>query len=310
MSAEKLYSNGVEAAGGFSLSVAMPFFRNDPSPLITALAKQIGDLSVELLLVDDGSAQAPLTRIVEKILDDVPAPASLITFKHNQGRSAARNRLIASSRAPFILFLDSDMLPDGPDFLARWVELASSGNVEIAYGGYSTLQVPDCAALALAKRVAEGSDCASAAQRQAGGALNVATSNLLVAKPIFSDTPFDTDFSGWGWEDVDWALRAAAKGHAIRHVDIPATHLGLDEAAVLLDKFAKAGPNFRRMIDRHPEMADLRGTRLARRLSRIPGRSVLKVLCRATAMSEFMPLGLRALAARMWRASWAADSLA
>ncbi|GBF57585.1 hypothetical protein PbB2_01253 [Candidatus Phycosocius bacilliformis] len=309
MSGEHIHDNGVQAATSVALSVAMPFFRNDPCPLISMLTNQVGLLPVELLLVDDGSGSPALTRAVTDLLDEVPAPAKLITLTHNQGRSAARNRLIAASTAPFILFLDSDMAPDRPDFLAQWVKLAQADQTAIAYGGYSTLQIPDCAALALAKHIAEGSDCDPAAARQHRGPLALATSNLLVRKSILADIPFDTDFIGWGWEDVDWALRAAAQGHFVSHVDIPATHLGLDEAAVLLDKFAKAAGNFRRMVDRHPEMAALRSTQMARLMKHIPARGLLKAFMRAIALAEWLPIGLRAFAARLWRALWAAEAL-
>lgn len=306
---ETIYSNGVKADGPLALSIATPFFRNDPSALLDILSEQMTGHAVELIVVDDGSQDETITEKLKALLHSLTVPASLISLHHNQGRSAARNRLIGEAKAPVILFLDSDMVPDTPTFVADWLNLARDPKLEIAYGGFSTLQVPDCAALALAKLVAEGSDCASASKRQDKGALAVATSNLLVRKSILDATPFDAGFSGWGWEDVDWALRAEAKGHGVRHVDIPATHLGLDDAATLLDKFAKAGPNFSRMVARHPSMAVLPGTRLAKVLARLPARSLMKAAAKMIALSEALPVALRAQGARLWRALWAADAL-
>lgn len=306
---ETIFTNGVQAEGPMALSIATPFFCNDPSVLLDILSNQMAGEAVELIMVDDGSGDPALTAKLEATLNGLPVPASLITLHTNQGRSAARNRLIAQAQAPVILFLDSDMAPDAGSFIADWLKIARDPATEIAYGGFSTLQVPDCAALALAKMVAAKSDCASAAERQNKGALAIATSNLLVRKSILDDTPFDAGFSGWGWEDVDWALRADAKGHAVRHVDIPATHLGLDDAATLLDKFAKAGPNFRRMMERHPSMARLPGTKLAQMLSHVPARSWIKAGLKAMVLSEALPLSLRAQGARLWRALWAADAL-
>ncbi|MFM1977469.1 MAG: hypothetical protein RL145_2315 [Pseudomonadota bacterium] len=306
---ETIFTNGAKADGPLALSIATPFFRNDPSALLDILSSQMAGEAVELIVVDDGSGDPSLTAKLEATLHPLSVPASLITLHQNQGRSAARNRLIAAAKAPVILFLDSDMAPDAASFVADWLKLARDPTTEIAYGGFSTLQVPDCAALALAKLVAEKADCASAQERQSRGALAVATSNLMVRKTILDETPFDAGFSGWGWEDVDWALRADAKGHAVRHVDIPATHLGLDDAATLLDKFAKAGPNFRKMVERHPSMATLPGTKLAQTLARVPGRTLIKAVLKALVLSEALPLGLRALGARLWRALWAADAL-
>ncbi|MCE2889542.1 MAG: glycosyltransferase family A protein [Aquidulcibacter sp.] len=306
---ETIFTNGVKAEGPLALSIATPFFRNDPSALLDILSKQMATEAVELIMVDDGSDDPFVTAKLEATLHSLNVPASLISLHSNQGRSAARNRLIAAAKAPVILFLDSDMAPDAPSFVSEWLQLARDPATEIAYGGFSTLQIPDCPALALAKMVAEKSDCASASERQSRGALAVATSNLLVRKSILDDTPFDAGFSGWGWEDVDWALRADAKGHAVRHVDIPATHLGLDDAATLLDKFAKAGPNFRKMVERHPSMAALPGTQLAQTLARVPGRPMIKSVLKALVLSEALPLAIRAQGARLWRALWAADAL-
>jgi glycosyltransferase involved in cell wall biosynthesis len=306
---ETIFTNGVRAERPLELSIATPFFRNDPSQLLDILSSQMTGEAVELIVIDDGSQDPSVTAKVEATLQTLSVPASLITLHGNQGRSAARNRLIAAAKASVILFLDSDMAPDSPSFVSDWLRLARDPATEIAYGGFSTLQVPDCAALALAKMVAEKSDCSSASERQSRGALAIATSNLLVRKAILQDTPFDVGFSGWGWEDVDWALRAQSKGHAVLHVDIPATHLGLDDAATLLDKFAKAGPNFRRMVERHPSMAALPGTQLAQTLTRLPARPLIKAVLKAMVLSEAMPLAVRALGARLWRALWAADAL-
>jgi glycosyltransferase involved in cell wall biosynthesis len=306
---ETIFANGVRAERPLELSIATPFFRNDPGQLIEILSRQMTGEAVELIVVDDGSQDRSVTAAVEASLQNLNVPASLITLHDNQGRSAARNRLIAEAKASVILFLDSDMAPDSPSFVADWLKLARDPTTEIVYGGFSTLQVPDCAALALAKMVAEKSDCSSASERQSRGALAVATSNLLVRKAILNDTPFDAGFSGWGWEDVDWALRAESKGYVVLHADIPATHLGLDDAATLLDKFAKAGPNFRRIVERHPSMAVLPGTKLAQTLTRLPARTWIKSVLKAMVLSEALPLAIRALGARLWRALWAADAL-
>jgi hypothetical protein len=306
---ETIFTNGIKAASPLALSIATPFFRNDPSELLDLLSGLMNGEAVELIVVDDGSQDWALTAKLEAALLSLNVPARLITLNTNQGRSAARNRLIAGAEAPVILFLDSDMAPDTTSFVSDWLKLARDPATEIAYGGFSTLQVPDCAALALAKMVADKSDCASASLRQSRGALAVATSNLLVRKTIFDNTPFDAGFSGWGWEDVDWALQAEAKGYAILHVDIPATHLGLDDAATLLDKFAKAGPNFRRIVERHPSMAALPSTKLARALARVPARSWIKSVLKAMVLSEALPVVIRAQGARLWRALWAADAI-
>ena len=306
---ETLYANALSKAqidqGDVALSIVTPFHKNDPALLLEILARQSIGLSVELIIVDDGSGLEALTAQVMAAIDRFPAPAMLITLHTNQGRSAARNRLMRQARAPYILFLDSDMAPDADTFLQDWLNLIIKTQPTIAYGGFTTLQVPKQPELALARALAERSDCLDARARVRRGALAVATSNLLVRANIMREVSFDSDFTGWGWEDVDWALRAEAAGFAIAHVPIPATHMGLDTPDVLLEKFAKAGPNFRRIVARHPNMRTTQGSKLAKILGYLPFQSPIRYALRATALNQSMPITIRSRAARIWRALWA-----
>jgi glycosyltransferase involved in cell wall biosynthesis len=302
---ETLYSNQVPELETPALSIVTPVHKNDPSLLLQLLTDQSEGLAVELVIVDDGSGSDDLTNIAKAAVDRFPAPATLITFITNKGRSAARNRLIDQARAPYILFLDSDMAPDSPSFVRDWLELIDRAAPAIAYGGFTTKQVPELPQLALARALAERGDCHGPRERIRRGALAVATSNLLVRADIMREVSFDSDFTGWGWEDVDWALRAAKANYAISHVPIPATHMGLDEPAVLLDKFAKAGPNFRRIVMRHPDMQTTKGTKLAKFFGYLPFQGIVRRLLYATAMNDRIPIEWRSRAARGWRALWA-----
>jgi glycosyltransferase involved in cell wall biosynthesis len=302
---ETIHTNTIPNDSDIALSIVTPFYKNNPALLLEILTKQCNGLPIELIVADDGSGSEALTQHVKQAIDHFPAPATFISFHQNQGRSATRNRLMQQARAPYILFLDSDMAPDSDGYLQDWLDLIISTKPTIAYGGFTTLQVPDVPELALARALAERGDCFSARERVRKGALAVATSNLLVRADIMKEISFDSDFTGWGWEDVDWALRAAAAGYAIAHVPIPATHMGLDVPKVLLDKFAKAGPNFRRIVARHPNMQTTSGTKLAKFLGFVPFQGLVRKIIYASAMNETLPVVWRSRAARVWRALWA-----
>jgi glycosyltransferase involved in cell wall biosynthesis len=290
------------------MSIVTPFFRNKPDLLLEILTRQCAGKAIELIIVDDGSNCEGLTHNAMASIDAFPTCATLITLHENQGRSGARNRLIQQARAPYILFLDSDMAPDSDHFVQDWLDLITRVKPTIAYGGFTTLQVPDLPELALARALAERGDCHGARDRVRRGALAVATSNLLVRADIMAKVSFDSDFSGWGWEDVDWALRAANADYAISHVHIPATHMGLDNPEVLLEKFAKAGPNFRRIVARHPNMQTTSGTKLAKLLRFLPLQGLLRKLLHTTAINDTVPMVWRSRSARVWRALWASYS--
>lgn len=104
-----------------SVSVVIPTF-NRPDLLRKVLdgltqqtyhAKQF-----EVLVCDDGST-VDLTPVIEEFSPQLPGLRLL--RQKNQGPAAARNLGIAESRAPLVLFLDSDVLPQAKliEYLAQ-----------------------------------------------------------------------------------------------------------------------------------------------------------------------------------------------
>ena len=66
---------------------------------------------------------------------------------------------------------------------------------------------------------------------------------------------------------------------------------------------------FRRLLDRHPELAGLPGARAARTLARIPGQAALRGVWSTITRSPVLPMKLRTTALKLWRASWTAEAL-
>lgn len=308
-----VFTNNVAADENYKLSIVSPVYKNDPSALLIALKNEAAKLSnsaqIEIIIVDDGSNIVSLTALMRAQISEFTISARLYSFEKNNGRSFARNHLIQSARGEYLLFLDSDMLPDSPDFLKHWCEFIDKTAPTIAYGGFTMLQASKDAKFALARALASRIDCLNAKERTIRGPLAVATSNLLVRKDIMEHVPFDNGFVGWGWEDVDWALRANAADYAVVHVEIPATHLGLDEDKVILEKFARAGPNFRHITERHKEMELLSTTKIARLIAKVPFlKAIAKIIYKIATNVKF-PLEIRSRCARLYRAIWAAISL-
>jgi cellulose synthase/poly-beta-1,6-N-acetylglucosamine synthase-like glycosyltransferase len=184
------------------LSVLVPFFRDDPRPLLHALDRE--HVNAEIIVVDDGSADEALTRRVVSLVLAMRLPAKVVHLDRNEGRSRGRNRLARHARSSSFLFLDSDMLPDGPSFLGTYVHLVANHNPAVVFGGYSTRQAPDSPEYNLHRHMAQKSDCAPAAIRRLFPEKHVFTSNLLVRRDVFESEAFDEGFRGWGWEDVEW----------------------------------------------------------------------------------------------------------
>ncbi|MGQ0534410.1 MAG: glycosyltransferase family 2 protein [Caulobacteraceae bacterium] len=291
------------------LSVLTPFRGHDPSALLMALAD--APAGVEFVLLDDGSGSASLLAQVIAATETLGAPARIIVWGENQGRAAARNRLIDEARGDYVLFLDADMLPDSPHFLSIWLGIIDTQAPRAAFGGLSLAQARRTAETALHYALISRSDCRNARTRARRPAQSTATANLLVLRTFLGAHPFDAGFTGWGFEDVDWALRASHHAE-ILHVDNPATHAGLDDISTLMRKLAEAGPNFARLARKHPaQVSRFAAHRIARAVRATPARQAQRRLYSWIARDPLgaAPMRVRCTALKLLRASHYAEHL-
>ena len=292
------------------LSVLVPFYRDDARILLRSLDQQDVDAdAVEILVMDDGSGDAALTADTQAAIDAMRLPATLITAPENRGRSATRNALQARATADWVLFLDADMRIDHTDFLQRYLERVESGAVDIVFGGFAVEAIAADPDVELHRALSDVSDCLPAGERTRAGAQFVASSNLCVRRSVLDAEGFDPAFSGWGWEDSEWAARVSAR-FRLEHIDNPAVHLGLETTDTLLSRFATSGANYRRFTEAHPELA--RGLplhRIVKALARVPGHSLSRWPLRAVVRANGVPTRLRVLALKLWRASHYAEAM-
>ena len=282
------------------LSVLIPTFRDDPCALLKALDQALAP--VEVVLLDDGGGDDVLAERIARRIERMRVPACFIRLARNEGRARGRNRLASQARGAHLLFLDSDMLPDTPDFLERWTAVADSG-AAVAFGGFTLDQTPPRPEHALHRAMALKSDCTPAPERAKAPEKHVFTSNLLVRRDVFETIGFDEGFSGWGWEDVEWAMRVARQ-HPILHIDNTATHLGLDPAPVMAAKYEQSAANFARVVASHREVVSAYPSyKIAKLLKAVPLRGVWRPLLKQIALSEAAPVSLRAFAMRLYRAA-------
>ncbi|WP_427450037.1 glycosyltransferase family 2 protein [Litorimonas sp. WD9-15] len=291
------------------LSVLIPFFRDDASDLISELEHQLDQDSVEILIHDDGTRDQPLTAKIESLIAKSPLAIRLFSATENQGRSAARNALQLAARSDWVLFLDADMRPAQTDFLRNYLDLISQGQADIIFGGFHVEAQKADKDRDLHRALSDVSDCLSLAERQAAGAQFVASSNLCVSKQVLETEPFDDGFSGWGWEDSEWAARVS-KRFTLIHIDNPAIHLGLETTETLLRRFATSGQNYKRFVTLHPDLApQLALYRISSKLGRVPGQKLMRPALKALVKAAAIPMKIRLNALKLWRASHYAEAL-
>lgn len=186
------------AAADAHLAVIIPHL-NDVTRLARCLAAIAPETApdVEIVVVDNGSDPPP----------DIGAhPGVRLVTEARRGAAAARNRGVAETTAPLLLFLDADCVP-----APGWLTEARRLDPELVTGGRITLfdETPQ------PRSGAEAFETAFAFRQHAYVAKGFAvTANLAVPRRVFAEVgPFRTGVA----EDLDWCQRAGALGHAVRY---------------------------------------------------------------------------------------------
>ena len=305
------YQSLANAAKTPALSILVPYYHDDPIPLISALDEQCrGQLNVEILLYDDGTNDEGLDQKILAEVKNCKAVVRLFIAKQNNGRSFARNQLTQYAKANWVLFLDADMRPQTDRFVSNYLELIAAGSADAIFGGFNVPNNVKDRDQELHRALSEISDCLSLEQRQAAGPQFVASSNLAVRKLVLETEPFDSEFTGWGWEDSEWAARIS-KQFSLIHAENPAIHLGLETTDTLLRRFQTSGPNYLRFTLKHPDVAQtLPLYNIIQKLRKVPGQKISRPFLKMMIKLHFVPINLRITALKLWRASWYAETFA
>ena len=298
----KTITNG--HTGPSLLSLCIPTWNDDAHALLTTLSCLDGARQCALIVYDDGTAEAELTQRLTRLINAYPGPARLISADKNHGRSWARNQLMNAAGTDWLLFIDADMQPDEDTYLRTYLAaISQQESPGLIVGGISLKQVRQSAETRLHAEQSRLSECIPAERRRRAPGRYVFSSNLVVHRDILETIPFDTSFRGWGWEDVDWGLRIESE-YPVIHIDNTATHLGLDSDTVLLEKYSQSGPNFARTLNKSPD--GLRTStlyRMARLMRYVPVRKKLGLIWKSVASARFLPIRLRVLGLKLYRAS-------
>ena len=302
----EIYKNSVAKSGKPPvLSVLIPYYHDDPKDLLSAL---IGNKNIEVLLYDDGTNITEINANLRKIAEGAQTSISLFFATENKGRSTARNILTHHAKAKWVLFLDADMLPQSDSFIDDYLREIEESKGDIIFGGFTVASKKQSDDTELHRIFSQTSDCLSAVKRTKNGPQYVCSSNLCVRKNILTTHAFDTSFTGWGWEDSEWAARVA-KHYTIIHADIPALHLGLENTETLLKRFKNSGHNYVKFTNAHPQLAkSLTLYKMSHMLKNTPGQLLMRPLLAALVRTTFAPTKLRLMALKLWRASWYAEA--
>lgn len=201
------------------VSVIIPMYRDADRAiqLVRCLWEQqlpVGT-TLEVIIVDDGSADDSCTRIQQALGHLV----KLKTLSANAGRAVARNNGAALALGQLLLFLDCDCLPDGHDFIASHL---SSLNSDVVSTTGSVTGRGD----GFWHRYQTDASDRRRRQFMKGISFSGSSQNLMVTRAAFEGCGgFDPSYTSYGFEDRDLLIRIGNFGRvawanaSVKHMD-------------------------------------------------------------------------------------------
>ena len=248
------------------LSILSPNYNYDCSELLYALAEQCltlgqaaggadGPFDYEIIVGDDGSTDAKALSAVRDTAAFVGA--RLLELPVNGGRARMRNALIEAARMPYLLILDSDMLPRTSDFLKKiWAERSKADVVCARL--VNPLEIP--VGCELRGRYEQAFEPKRTAEyRNARPFSSIATYCLLMRRAALGDLRFDECCTEYGYEDVLFGQELRRHYISIYHTDVPILHTGIDSNESFLKKTEAA---MRTLTNIAPKLDELPGAAL------------------------------------------------
>ncbi|WP_167855567.1 glycosyltransferase family 2 protein [Hymenobacter fodinae] len=217
-----------------ALSVLIPVFNRDVTPLVRALLGQAHTWGgpVEIRCLDDGSGEE--VRCLNRALATI-GTVHYDELPQNIGRAAIRNVLAAQAQYEWLLLLDNDSLLPDEHFLARYA--AACHQAPVLVGGTTYLAAPPSSpSLLLRWLYGRRREARPAAVRQRAPHGQLSLNNLLIKAEVFRRLGLDESLTRYGHEDTKfgWLLRRA--NIPVVHLDNPVLHDGLEPATIFLQK--------------------------------------------------------------------------
>lgn len=254
------------------LSICIPTYNYDVTPLVSALVSQANGLkyAVEILIRDDHSKHHKITA-----LSFPESTTSIRTFTNtiNIGRTATRGALAADAHFDHLLFLDADTLPVDDQFLARF-EPYFSQDVDVVSGGIAYHEATPTPEYRLRWNFGHAREARKASERQRHPYL-IVSGSLWIKKTLFiAINPREQN--AYGLDNLI-SNRLSAGQSKVIHIDNPVYHLGLETNTVFLEKSLKAIDTLFESEQGDPSLT--KHTRLQQRYERYRSTGLMTAFC-------------------------------
>jgi glycosyltransferase involved in cell wall biosynthesis len=216
------------------LSILIPTYNYNVYPLVLELHKQCLECQIEFeILVQDDASKSELNVENEKI--NLLSNCHFFYNQTNLGRGRNINSIAGKSLYDWILILDCDTFPAKNNFIFTYITKIKNSTSKLFFGGISyDSKKPNDEEL-LRWIYGRQRESKSVVERSKNPNLTL-TSNLLVAKSIFIENPFNFNIKAYGYEDLVFLSSLEKKDYIVKHIDNPTLHLNLETSLIFLNK--------------------------------------------------------------------------
>ena len=249
------------------ISILIPTYNAVCLSLIEKMYKQAIALRIpfEILLADDASCEN-IRQQNRKIAEW--QGCRYLQKEENQGPARIRNYLASEAQYPYLLFLDSDVMPVSDFFIAEYLKVARPGLVVCGGFVYPRKNIPANAILRYKYGMAVEEQ--SAEQRNREPYNRFISMNFMICRDAFLKVCFDESFH-LGYEDTLFGMQLEQAGVEILHIDNAVYHLVEENSEQFLMKIRRAVRNLDGHIDQmHSHVKLLRWYTIVKRLQMVP----------------------------------------
>jgi len=203
------------------------------------------------VIVVDSSSSDETGNILEKMAKQIPLVSARIP---NRGKAGARNEGMRIAKADLILITDADIIPH-PNLLKAHVDAHQKTTEATVYEGLEyNMKIlhwppePQYLYPTLKRQFKTGK------KLHWGYCL---TGNLSFSRQVLEKLgDFDTDFVGYGFEDLEWGYRLSEAKIPLRYLaEAINYHYHLIDAALEIDRAEAKAEGAAVFIKKHPEIA-------------------------------------------------------